>query len=240
MNSKRLNNEIAHGKFITEKGEEIWNWSSAAGKVRWERRANLFIDFIGSDNKILEICCGTGLFTKEIQHKRNLITAMDISPDLIQLAKKRISNPNVEFVVGNAYETGFKDDSFDIIIGSSALHHLEVEPAIKEFYRILKPRGRIFFTEPNMLNPQIAIQKNIPFIKRIAGDSPDETAFTKFGISRRLKKAGFKKIDVRPFDFLHPAIPSVLLKIMIPFGLFLEKIPIIKHIAGSLIITGVK
>ena len=42
MEDKRLDNEITHGKYIAQKGEQIWNWSSPAGIERWNRRCNLF------------------------------------------------------------------------------------------------------------------------------------------------------------------------------------------------------
>jgi 2-polyprenyl-3-methyl-5-hydroxy-6-metoxy-1,4-benzoquinol methylase len=240
-NENRIEKEIEHGKYIYQKGEELWNWSSPAGKVRWARRCQLFLSFIGDQNKdILEIGCGTGLFTSELIKSKNNITAIDISPELISLAKKRLTAPNVTLLIENAYKTSFDNEKFDFIVGSSVLHHLDVNDAIKEIYRLLKPGGKFIFSEPNMMNPQIAIQKNIPFIKKMAGDSPDETAFTKFGITRKIRKAGFHEISVYPFDFLHPAIPKSLLKIMIPFCLFLEKVPIVNQFAGSLIIKCVK
>ena len=39
-----------------------------------------------------------------------------------------------------------------------------------------------------MLNPQIAIQKNIPWVKRKLGDSPDETAFFRWPLRRLLEE----------------------------------------------------
>ena len=60
----------------------------------------------------------------------------------------------------------------------------EIEEALRDIYRVLKPGGTIYFTEPNMLNPQIAMQKNIPWIKRKLGDSPDETAFFRWPLRR--------------------------------------------------------
>ena len=236
----RITNEINHGKYISENGEEIWNWSSPAGIIRWKRRINLFISEIGSNNSILEIGCGTGLFTKEIQNTTNNITAIDISPDLVEIAKTRVLNKNVKFIVENAYKTSFQNNSFDYIIGSSVLHHLEIDEALKEFNRILKPGGKILFTEPNMLNPQIAIQKNIPFIKKWAGDSPDETAFIRFKLVKQIKKTGFRNAKITPFDFLHPSIPSFILKPAIHITTLFERIPLIKEISGSLIILAQK
>ena len=183
---ERILNEIRHGEYIGDHGEEIWNWSSPAGKRRWARRCRLFETFLGNHkSRVLEIGCGTGLFTKELAGTDNAIVAIDISERLIMKAKERVSSGNVNFIVGNAYETGFKSGSFDFIVGSSSLHHLDVDSALKEFSRILKPGGRMMFTEPNMMNPQVALIKNVPSLKRRAGDSPDETAFFRWQMAKR-------------------------------------------------------
>lgn len=234
---KRIQNEILHGKYINEHGEKIWNWSTPAGKIRWSRRCGLFKEFIGSNKRfVLEIGCGTGLFTKELAATDNTIIAIDISDALIKKAKERVHAKNVKFVVGNAYKTKFNSNNYDFIVGSSSLHHLEVDSALKEFSRILKPGGGIMFTEPNMMNPQVALIKNVPAIKRRAGDSPDETAFFRWEIARKLRSHDFTDISIVPFDFMHPQIPVSLLGIAGRLTFFIEKVPILKEIAGSLII----
>ena len=238
---ERLIHEVAHGKVIAEKGEAIWNWSSPAGKRRWARRSRMFVDFLANRNKrVLEIGCGTGLFTKEIAMTDNEITAIDISEDLIAIARNRSNTGNVTFLVENAYETQFENENFDVIVGSSSLHHLDMSRALSEIYRLLKYGGELMFTEPNMLNPQIALQKNIRFLKKLAGDSPDETAFFRWRISRMLKAAGFRNVVVVPFDFVHPGIPAVFVNALLPFLDFMERVPLLKEMAGSLIIKARK
>jgi SAM-dependent methyltransferase len=236
---RRIWNEIQHGEYIKEHGEEIWNWSSPAGKRRWARRCCLFKEFLGNHKSwVLEIGCGTGLFTKELARTDNAIVAIDVSDALIMKAKERISPAtNVSFIVGNAYETEFKSGSFDFIVGSSSLHHLDVDLALREFSRILKPGGGMMFTEPNMMNPQVALIKKVPALKRRAGDSPDETAFIRWQLANKLRFHNFVDVSVEPFDFMHPQTPAwLLLNLTERLVMILEKIPLIKEIAGSLII----
>lgn len=238
---KRLTREQEHGRWIAEHGEEIWNWSSPAGRVRWARRVALFRDLLsGPRQKVLEIGCGTGLFTAELASTGQQITAIDISPDLLEKARKYVTATNVIFVEENAYATTFNDAEFDIVVGSSCLHHLDIARALNEFHRILKPGGRLMFTEPNMLNPQIALQKKIPWLKKLAGDSPDETAFDRFSLQKKLSRAGFSDISVTPFDFVHPVIPQFALALSVPLLNCLEQCPVIREIAGSLIIRGLR
>ena len=236
----RLVREIEHSQVILKRGERIWNWSSPAGRIRLEKRCRLFRSLLkGNQNNVLEIGCGTGLFTECIAHTDNQIYAIDISKDLLDKARKRVPS-NVIFKVDNAHCSDFENACFDYILGSSILHHLEVGPALKEIFRLLKPGGEFLFTEPNMLNPQIALQKNIPFIRKLAGDSPDETAFIRWSIRKRIKRLGFINVQVKPFDFLHPAIPSLLISVIKPISTWLEFLPLIREIAGSLIITAKK
>jgi 2-polyprenyl-3-methyl-5-hydroxy-6-metoxy-1,4-benzoquinol methylase len=238
---KRIRNEQEHGSFIAREGEEIWNWSSPAGKIRWARRVAMYTAFIGNrKQKILEIGCGTGLFTAELATTDNLITAIDISPDLLELARRRVRSGNVTFMLENAYATSFPDNSFNYVVGSSVLHHLDLERALGECFRLLQPGGAFMFTEPNMLNIQIALQKNIPYLKRLAGDSPDETAFVRFTLIKKLKRAGFADLSVVPFDFVHPALPALVLGRGVPVLNFLEKVPLVREGAGSLVIRGTK
>jgi ubiquinone/menaquinone biosynthesis C-methylase UbiE len=241
MSNSRLENEIKHGKYLLEKGAgEVWNWESPAGKERWKRRVKMLTHFILPASKVLELGCGTGYFTKEIIKTGADITAIDISPDLINAAKESIKAPNVRFIVDNAYSMSFKNNQFDYIIGSSVLHHLQIGSAVNEIYRVLKSGGKIAFTEPNMMNPQIALQKNIRFLKRLAGDSPDETAFFRRKLKKLLVKTGFKQVKIIPFDFLHPAIPKSLISLISSLGNACEKIPLLKEIAGSLYVTAIK
>jgi ubiquinone/menaquinone biosynthesis C-methylase UbiE len=238
---KRLSNEIEHGKYLAREGAgEVWNWESPAGKVRWQRRVSMLTNHLKISDSVLEIGCGTGYFTSEIAKTGAGITAIDISPDLIEIAKNEVGAENVSFMLANAYDLEFKNDSFNSIVGSSVLHHLDIKKAVSELFRVLVPNGIICFTEPNMMNPQIAMQKNIPWLKRKLGDSPDETAFFRWSLRRLLRSAGFIDIRIQPFDFLHPAIPEKLIGAISRTGILAEKTPILKEIAGSLYITARK
>jgi len=93
------------------------------------------------------------------------ILAVDISPDLLEIARKRKLPPNVA-LLEERFENCAIVKQFDVVIGSSILHHLEIETAMKKIFEILKPGGIIVFAEPNMMNPQIALQKNIPWLKK--------------------------------------------------------------------------
>lgn len=233
-----IENEIAHGKKISERAEFIWGWETPAGRSRAERRAQFLISAgeITARKKVLEIGCGTGVFTGKIVRTGAEIIAIDISPELIERARERDVSSNVQFEVMNVEKMDFPDNNFDSVVGSSILHHLNLEKAFLEIKRVLKPEGRVAFAEPNMMNPQIMIQKNIKPIKRWLGDSPDETAFFRWSLKNRLQECGFSQILIEPFDFLHPFTPAPLIPIVDKVGQMAERLPILREIAGSLLI----
>lgn len=237
----RLEREIEHGRHLAAHGAgEIWNWESAAGRVRWQRRVQMLTVDLRPGMQVLELGCGTAYFTRELARTGASITAVDISPELLALARKHCSADNVRFELQNAHALNYLDNSFDAVLGSSVLHHLAIRPALTTLHRILRPGGIIRFTEPNMLNPQIALQKNVPALKRRLGDSPDETAFFRWSLARLLRQANFADIETTPFDFLHPRVPLRMISPVRALGHFLEKLPLISELAGSLYIRARK
>jgi SAM-dependent methyltransferase len=235
---QRIRNEIAHGARIADRAEAIWNWSSPAGRRRWARRVAMLTGLIPDGARVLEVGCGTGLFTAELGSTRFQTVAIDVSPDLLRQARRRCAGQaGTSFAIQNAYVTALRDESVDVVVGMSVLHHLDLAAALREFRRVLRPGGRLLFSEPNMLNPIILVQKNVPWIKRRAGDSPDETAFVRWSLVRALRSAGLEVERVEPFDFLHPATPGAAVGAVERLSGWLEAVPLLREIAGSLLIV---
>lgn len=238
----RINNEIAHGRMLAESGaEDAWGWQTPAGKVRAERRGMLISQAanLNASKSALEIGCGTGLFTMIFSETGASILAVDISPELIELAEqKKVPNGNVKYEC-QRFEDISTERLFDAVIGSSVLHHLEVDEAIRVIYKQLKPGGVMVFAEPNMLNPQILMERTLlrPFFKNV---SPDETAFVRWSLAKTLKREGFERIEIRPYDWLHPLVPTQLIKPVSKVGLLIESLPLLREFAGSLIIQAYK
>jgi SAM-dependent methyltransferase len=238
---ERIAKEVEHGRFLARHGPgEIWNWEGPAGRLRWARRVEMLSNHLRSGMSVLELGCGSGYFTRELARCGADIVAVDVSPELLEIARADCPAANVRYEIQDACALSYPHDRFDSVVGSSVLHHLDINRALAEIYRVLKKSGSIYFTEPNMVNPQIAIQKNIPWIKRALGDSPDETAFFRWPLRRLLKDAGFRNVRIDPFDFLHPKVPSRLVNGLNTIGRYLENVPVVSEFAGSLYIRAVK
>lgn len=238
--------EEAHFDRLAGKEGEIW-WGSAtaAGAERLRRRALLVaseLEGIG-DPVVLELGCGTGAFSQFILEvlPELCLRGIDISPNSVEVAAERLQQyANAVFERGSALQLDRLDDSVDAVVGNSVLHHLPLQKCVGEAFRVLKPGGRIWFSEPNMMNPQIAVEKNVKFIGRMLQNTPDETAFFRWPLAGVLCDAGFKQVKVSPFDFLHPAVPKPFMRLVDGMGKVLERVPLVREIAGSLIITAEK
>lgn len=97
---------------------------------------------------VLEIGCGTGLITKEIQATN--IIAVDINEWAMEQARIHANKNNVKVMYGNAEELPFKEDSFDFVVCAEVLEHLvHIKTAINEIYRVLKNEGMLIGTVPS-------------------------------------------------------------------------------------------
>src|SRR5262245_49264437 len=212
--SQRAQNEIEHGKGLAAMDTEaVWGWSTPAGRLRAEKRSALIMRGanLTAGQRVLEIGCGTGNFTELFVRTGAQIVAIDISVELLSKAKNRgLPKDQVQFHL-QRFEDCSAIGPFDAVIGSSVLHHLDVLPALSKIYELLKPGGWLSFAEPNMLNPQVFIERKLSFVRPLFGYvSPDETAFVRWWIRSWLMAAGFDAIEIEPKDWLHPLVPSGL------------------------------
>ena len=100
-----------------------------------------------SERKILDFGSGSGRNLMKI--KSGKMYLLDFSEGMIKLAKEKAKKENIEaeFAVSSMIKTPYEDNFFDAAICISALHCLnksKQKKAIKELYRILKPKAQIF------------------------------------------------------------------------------------------------
>jgi ubiquinone/menaquinone biosynthesis C-methylase UbiE len=105
--------------------------------------------------KILEIGCGTGIYTRFLVKDFNYVTATDLDKEMCRQTHAKYPSAKVE--VADATLLPFKNGSFDGVFGVSILHHIsDCNKAFEEISRVLKKGGWIVFCEPNQYNPLTA------------------------------------------------------------------------------------
>jgi ubiquinone/menaquinone biosynthesis C-methylase UbiE len=92
--------------------------------------------------QILEIGCGTGNFSRLLAQRAEKVLAIDLSPQMIRLAREHSKlYPNIDFVVGDVMTYQFPDNQFDCIATLATIHHLPTEPILRKIRKALKPGG---------------------------------------------------------------------------------------------------
>lgn len=90
----------------------------------------------------LEIGCGTGAFARLLAQRCQRVTALDLSPEMIRVARSRSSQfENLEFQLSDAMTWDFPESQFDWICSIATLHHLRQRELLVKMKDALKPRG---------------------------------------------------------------------------------------------------
>jgi len=92
--------------------------------------------------KILDVGCGTGALCSVLNEKGMDVTGVDPAKNMLEIAKHKLENKNINFAQGNALRTlPFEDKSFDISIASYVSHGLKTNERKKiyaEMSRVTK------------------------------------------------------------------------------------------------------
>jgi ubiquinone/menaquinone biosynthesis C-methylase UbiE len=110
----------------------------------------------------LELGCGTGFFLLNLKLAGVLEEGhvTDLSPGMVEVAQRNAAalGFEVEGRVADAESIPYPDDSFDLVVGHAVLHHIpDVELALREVLRVLKPGGRFVFAgEPTKYGDFVA------------------------------------------------------------------------------------
>jgi SAM-dependent methyltransferase len=158
-----------------------------------------------SGKRALEICGGFGKLAAGLaeNYPEAEIIGLDLyaaeGPDIDEQCRRL---PGLSYVAGNAFDlSAYADESFDLVWGQAALHHLAHDPdgLSKQVFRVLKPGGRfVFIFEPLGHNLLVAAIRAVNMARHELGDESN-LYFSQF---ERMQKTGFAKCEVQVFNLL--------------------------------------
>jgi demethylmenaquinone methyltransferase/2-methoxy-6-polyprenyl-1,4-benzoquinol methylase len=99
----------------------------------------------GVAGDVLEIACGTGWWTQRLAQRAGRLTAVDASPEMIEINRQRVADPRVQYLVANIFDWS-PAQRYDVVFFGFWLTH--VPPArFEDFWRLceqaLRPSGRV-------------------------------------------------------------------------------------------------
>jgi ubiquinone/menaquinone biosynthesis C-methylase UbiE len=102
---------------------------------------------------------------------------------------------NITFKIMDAETLDFKEDSFDIIVCSGVLHHLDIKKAYVELARVLKPEGEIICAEPLKYNPFIQLYRRMTPHLRTEWETEHILGMKEINLAKKY----FAKVEARFF-----------------------------------------
>lgn len=139
----RINNERKFWDSFAEKYDK--NRKKSGANEAYDNLFKMFKKDITGTRNLLEVATGTGLISLQLNKLVPEITAIDLSPEMLKIAKEKAKQQkvnNIKFDEGDICNLSFSDNSFDAVIASNVLHLLfEPDKAIQEIKRVVKPEG---------------------------------------------------------------------------------------------------
>jgi ubiquinone/menaquinone biosynthesis C-methylase UbiE len=193
--------------------------------------------------RVLEYGCGNGSYSiLAAQHGAEAV-GIDISDVSVENARQAASRQGVgdkaTFQVMDCESLTLPDDSFDIVCESGVLHHLDLNGALKEIARVVKPDGHVICAEALGHNPVIQLYRRLT--PHLRTDWETEHILSKHDIF--LARKWFERVDTRFFHlaslaavpFRSTALFGPVLSVLEAADEVLLRLPVVKWQAWQVV-----
>jgi ubiquinone/menaquinone biosynthesis C-methylase UbiE len=142
--------------------------------------------------KMIDLGCGSGIFTHLLSARGYDVAGLDISPKLLALARRKY--PGLQFDEGDVEALPYEAGSVDGVLLSGLVHHLP-DPSLcaAEVARVLRPGGKFVAFDPNRANPFMYLyrDKSSPLYSPV-GVTANERPVRATEIADTFRKAGLQ------------------------------------------------
>jgi len=166
--------------------------------------------------RVLDLCCGDGIFSLVSALKQSSVTVTDIAPHNVELALCRAKHHGISLSgkVGDAEGLQFENNSFDIVTCAGSLSYLDHSKVFAEIHRVLKDEGVFICVDSLNHNPLYRFNR---WIHCLLGD--------------RTKSTLLRMPTMRVFDDFEREIGPVVCRSF--HGIFSFLIPLLKPLLGA-------
>lgn len=144
-----------------------------------------------------DVGAGTGIASRQLAERGIKVIAVEPNEAMIQAAE---SHPLVKFKLGTAENTTLADNLVDLVTSFQAFHWFDPLPTLREFYRILKPLGRLALIWSMWDESDTFTQKLSELVATASDTSPKHQNWeSRIGIPQ--ENSYFKSFDCLKFSY---------------------------------------
>lgn len=218
---------------------ELWDWRQMAAVMLGEL----------AGKELLDYGCGMGEESIYFARLGARVTAIDISEVGVSTLRKRAAHSKLDIraLEMRCDPTSFAAESFDRVHGMGILHHVGIEAALADVWRVLRPGGVGVFLEPMGDAPAVeAVKTFLMKHARFLGDFDDVTDHEHNLTWREIDRATqrFSRTLTFPYHLLYRLKRFIPTSIYEPVRRFdhavLAMMPRLRHYAGAVVIQVVK
>lgn len=199
--ARKAKESAFHDEYVSSpqvRAAEATFYSQAARNLE----EHLVFEFLGPLEGREVLLYGSGghfSFVRALRARGARVCAIDISPKTIELLNAAIEREGLAETcrgeVMDCEKLGFSDETWDVVVGRSIVHHLETATAVREIHRVLRPGGKACVLEPLGTNPLINLYRRATPNAR----TPDEHPLTPRDL--RLFGRAFPEVSCRYLYF---------------------------------------
>ena len=147
--------EFVQGVFSNiAKNYDLMNTVLSFGQDYYWRKFSVKAMNIGPHQRILDVACGTCVFTKEALHQEPTlkVEALDFNSEMLDQGRVRIEDAGlidqVNLVQGDAMALPYADNTFDAAMSGFAMRNVpDIKQVLSEMQRVVKPGGKVVVLE---------------------------------------------------------------------------------------------
>ncbi len=138
---------------------DMW-FETPIGRLVRQYESRLLIEMArpGQGEKILDVGCGTGVFTADLLAAGSQVTGLELSLPMLRRAGKKASGRPFHMVQGDMRRLPFATGSFDKTMSVTAIEFLDedAQSAVAQMFRVTRPGGLVVVASLNSLSPWAA------------------------------------------------------------------------------------